>query len=168
MDSFKILSCMPSFLPLVSSTTWSPFSFNVGVRTEAAGQQMTRQRPVVAPFQHCRYRKNDPLDVETLIQKAQRYLGSIYPVSDCGLSSLYLSNIHPYLESERADREATSRRIHPNQCHTVQSTSFIGTAHTRYLTGRSPLGGEKEADMVASESPDNTRVQPWPSHVAFL
>ena len=90
------------------------------------------------------------------------------PVSECGLSSLYLFTIHLFLESERADREATSRRIHPNQCHTVQSTTFLGTSHTKNFTGKSPLEGEMEADMLASESPDNTQVQPWPSHVALL
>ena len=90
------------------------------------------------------------------------------PVSDCGLSSLYLSTIHPFLESERADRKATSRRIHPNPCHTVQPTSFLGPSYAKNFTGRSALEGKKEADMVANKAPDNTGVQPWPSHVALL
>lgn len=80
-------------------------------------------------------------------------------VSDCGFPSLYLSTIHAlqaYLESERADREATFGTIHLNPQPTVQSTSLFDTSHTNNFTGRSPLESEKEADMAAGVSPDNT------------
>ena len=58
-----------------------------------------------------------------------------------------------------ADYEATSRRTHPNLRSIIQSMSCLGTSHINSFIGRSPLRREKETDMVAFDSPENTRFQ---------
>ena len=60
-----------------------------------------------------------------------------------------------------ADYKATSRRTYPNLRFIVQSISFLGISHINSFIGRSPLQREKETDIVAFDSPDNTRFQLW-------